>query len=83
MAHDATLARRIRDLLTSKEGYTEKKMFGGIAFLHDGRMCCGVLRDALVARSSIADKQSPLRKTTKRNTNTYPLVRPLEFPTHP
>ena len=30
--------------------YVEKRMFGGIAFMVGGHMCCGVLGDALMAR---------------------------------
>jgi TfoX/Sxy family transcriptional regulator of competence genes len=38
MAHDETLARRIRELLASEKGVQEKKMFGGVAFLIRGHM---------------------------------------------
>jgi TfoX/Sxy family transcriptional regulator of competence genes len=37
MAYDEALADRIRDLL-SGQAYTEKKMFGGLAFLVGGNM---------------------------------------------
>jgi TfoX/Sxy family transcriptional regulator of competence genes len=38
MAYDAELADRIRELLTGEPGVTEKRMFGGLAFLVDGKM---------------------------------------------
>ena len=38
MAYDEGLAQRIRDLLAGEPGITEKKMFGGLAFLVDGHM---------------------------------------------
>lgn len=38
MAFDADLADRIRDLLTGTVGLTERKMFGGLAFLIGGNM---------------------------------------------
>lgn len=38
MAYDEALADRIRELLEAEPGVTEKKMFGGLAFLVDGRM---------------------------------------------
>jgi TfoX/Sxy family transcriptional regulator of competence genes len=38
MAYDEELADRIRGLIESEPGLTEKKMFGGLAFLLDGRM---------------------------------------------
>ena len=38
MAYDEHLATRIRDLLVGESGVTEKKMFGGLAFLIRGNM---------------------------------------------
>ncbi len=38
MPHDADLADRIRELLAGERGVTEKKMFGGLAFLVGGNM---------------------------------------------
>ena len=38
MAYDETLAERIRALLADEEGVTEKRMFGGLAFLVGGNM---------------------------------------------
>jgi TfoX/Sxy family transcriptional regulator of competence genes len=38
MAFDEELASRIRDILTGKTDFTEKKMFGGLAFLVGGNM---------------------------------------------
>ena len=38
MAYDEDLADRIRDLLAEQRGVTEKKMFGGLAFLIGGNM---------------------------------------------
>ena len=38
MAYDEDLARRIRELLADEPGVTEKKMFGGLAFLVGGNM---------------------------------------------
>ena len=38
MAYDEALAERIRALLAGEEGVTEKKMFGGLAFLIGGNM---------------------------------------------
>lgn len=42
MAYDQDLAERIRDLLVAEPGLTEKKMFGGLAFLLDGHMAVAV-----------------------------------------
>jgi TfoX/Sxy family transcriptional regulator of competence genes len=38
MAYDEDLADRIRDLVGGESGLTEKKMFGGLAFLLNGNM---------------------------------------------
>ncbi|MFN2593675.1 MAG: TfoX/Sxy family protein [Actinomycetota bacterium] len=38
MAYDEDLADRIRELLGTQRGVTEKKMFGGLAFLVKGNM---------------------------------------------
>ena len=38
MAYDEDLAERIRALLSTQRGVTEKKMFGGLAFLVSGNM---------------------------------------------
>jgi len=38
MAYDEALAGRIRDLVLGEPGLTEKKMFGGIAFLIGGNL---------------------------------------------
>jgi TfoX/Sxy family transcriptional regulator of competence genes len=38
MAYDEGLAERIRDLVSAEGGVTEKKMFGGLAFLVEGNM---------------------------------------------
>jgi len=50
MAYDEALAQRIRQTLRSKRGVTERKMFGGIAFMLRGHMFVGVLEGSLMAR---------------------------------
>jgi TfoX/Sxy family transcriptional regulator of competence genes len=50
MAFDAELAQRIRDRMTAVAGVSEKKMFGGLAFLTSGNMTVGVNGDDLVVR---------------------------------
>ena len=50
MAFDEHLAGRVRDLLDGQPEVTERRMFGGIAFLIAGNMCCAVLRDDLIVR---------------------------------
>lgn len=50
MAYDEALADRIRAALAGDAAVTEKKMFGGIAFLRHGLMFAGVSGSALMAR---------------------------------
>jgi TfoX/Sxy family transcriptional regulator of competence genes len=50
MAFDEKLVARVRESLGVKRGITEKKMFGGIAFLLNGKMFCGVRKDELMVR---------------------------------
>jgi TfoX/Sxy family transcriptional regulator of competence genes len=38
VAYDEDLANRIRELVAGERGLTEKKMFGGLAFLINGNM---------------------------------------------
>ena len=38
MAHDEELANRVRELLRAEPAVTEKKMFGGLAFMVGGNM---------------------------------------------
>ena len=44
MAYDEGLAEILRGDLAEVPGIAEKRMFGGIAFLLDGNMVCGVHR---------------------------------------
>lgn len=50
MAFDEGLAARIRELLGDRLGLTEKRMFGGLAFLLEGNMACGVRGEDLIVR---------------------------------
>jgi TfoX/Sxy family transcriptional regulator of competence genes len=50
MAYSEELAARIRAALLRAAGLSEQKMFGGIAFLLNGNMVCGVVGDELMAR---------------------------------
>ena len=50
MAYDERLAERVRQFLKGRRGISEKKMFGGVAFLVRGNMCCEVNGDELMVR---------------------------------
>ena len=50
MAYDDILAARTRALLSGLEGFDEKKMFGGVGYLLNGNMACGVHKEYLIVR---------------------------------
>jgi TfoX N-terminal domain len=50
VAYDEALADRVRAILSDEFGVTEQRMFGGLAFMLRGNMCCGVLGDDLILR---------------------------------
>ena len=52
MAYDEALAQRVRTVLPDVPGLTEKKMFGGIGFIVQGNMACGVNGNDLIVRMS-------------------------------
>jgi TfoX/Sxy family transcriptional regulator of competence genes len=50
MAYDERVAERVRRAVRSRAGITERKMFGGLAFMARGHMFIGVLGATLMAR---------------------------------
>jgi TfoX/Sxy family transcriptional regulator of competence genes len=50
MPYDEILATRIRTALGPQLNLEEMKMFGGIGFLVNGNMACGVVRNDLIVR---------------------------------
>jgi TfoX/Sxy family transcriptional regulator of competence genes len=50
MAYDEGLAERIRGVLDERPGVSEKRMFGGVAFLVRGHMSVGIVQDKLMVR---------------------------------
>lgn len=48
MAFDEGLAHRLSEVYSSVPGVVEKKMFGGLAFMVNGHMSCGVVNDTLM-----------------------------------
>ena len=51
MAYDEAVAARVRQALAGKDGLSEKKMFGGLAFLLNGNMLVGVMGEQLLVRT--------------------------------
>jgi TfoX/Sxy family transcriptional regulator of competence genes len=70
MPYSTDLAARIRSQLGSAAGITEKKMFGGIGFLINGNMACGVIGEDLVLRIKPEDTTQVLAQ---------PDTRPFDF----
>jgi TfoX/Sxy family transcriptional regulator of competence genes len=50
VAYDEVLADRIRSQLDEVEGRSERKMFGGIAFMLNGNMVVGIAGQDLMVR---------------------------------
>ncbi len=63
MAYDEDLANRIRELITDEDGVTEKKMFGGLAFLIGGNMSVSASgQGGLLLRCDPAETESLVEK---------------------
>ncbi len=63
MAYDEDLANRIRELVARETGITEKRMFGGLAFMIDGNMSvCVSGQGGLMLRCNPAETEELRRK---------------------
>ena len=74
MPYSADLATRVRDSLQGQPCLTERKMFGGIAFMLHGHMCCGVINADLVLRLGAEGADEALGQ---------PFTRPMDFTGRP
>lgn len=74
MAYDKGLAERVAEILAEHSAFSERKMFGGIAFMVGGRMCCGVINDDLVLRLGPDGAEKALQESH---------VRPMDFTGRP
>ena len=79
MAYDEQFAQRIRASLdlqppAVKSNMTEKKMFGGIAFLYCGKMTVGIIKGNLMVRV-ISSKMEEILGSKH--------VRPMDFAKRP
>ncbi len=70
MAFDQKLAKRVRTFLQGERSLEEKRMFGGLAFLVNGNMCCGVLKKDLVLRIGGREYEKAISR---------PHTRPMDF----
>lgn len=74
MPYDEALARRIRALLQDQPDISERKMFGGIAFMAGENMCVGVTGADVMARVGAEKHDEAL---------TRPGVRQMDFTGRP
>lgn len=74
MAFDEALAARIRSLLTRHVEVSERKMFGGIAFMVGDRMAVGIVGDDLMVRVGPDGHDAALAR---------PYTRPMDFTGRP
>ena len=70
MAYDEGVAQRLREAFADRIDVAEKKMFGGIAFMLSGHMCCGVIGEILMARVGAQQYEEALSR---------PHVREMDF----
>ena len=74
MAYDEKLAERMRRALAGKRKVTERQMFGGLAFLVDGKMFTGIIKTELMARVGPERYDDVLKESH---------VRPMDFTGRP
>ena len=64
MAYDEDLAMRIRELVAAERDVTEKKMFGGLAFLVGGNMAIAASgQGGVLVRADPADSDAIVGRT--------------------
>jgi len=74
VAFDERLAERVRDALATTPNLSERKMFGGLAFMVAGNMACGVIGTDLMLRLGEDGADAALGQ---------PHVRPMDFTHRP
>lgn len=66
MAFDDQLADRIRQQLSQRQDVIEKRMFGGLAFLINGNLACGVHGSEMIVRLDPKQTEQALSKPHTR-----------------
>jgi TfoX/Sxy family transcriptional regulator of competence genes len=66
MAYDELLAVRMRAALGPLPNLVEKKMFGGVGFLINGNMACGVHKNNMIVRVGPAKYKEALARPHTR-----------------
>jgi TfoX/Sxy family transcriptional regulator of competence genes len=50
MSYDEQLAERVRAAIALRAAVQEKRLFGGLSFMHRGHLACGITGDELMVR---------------------------------
>jgi TfoX/Sxy family transcriptional regulator of competence genes len=66
MPFDENLGARLRSVLSDRTDVIEKRMFGGLAFMVNGRMCCGIIKNDLMLRVGPRRLEELLKKPHAR-----------------
>jgi len=74
MAYDENTAARVRKLLAGQRDVAEKKMMGGLCFMVNGAMCCGLTKSDLMVRVGPEQYEDSLAQ---------PHARPMDFTGRP
>jgi TfoX/Sxy family transcriptional regulator of competence genes len=74
VAYDEKTAERVRRHLSRQANVVEKKMFGGLCFMVNGSMCCGLTGTAFMVRVGPLHYQEALAQ---------PHARPMDFTGRP
>lgn len=63
MAFSEFLADRVRSAFKEfRVGFEEKKMFGGLCFFVDDKMCCGAFKEELMVRIALENEEKYLQE---------------------
>ncbi len=74
MSYDEKLAARVRSILSTRDDVVEKKMFGGLCFMVNGSMCCGLTKSEFMVRVGPDAYEDALAQ---------PHARPMDFTGRP
>lgn len=74
MAYDEGVAERVREIVQGRFGISERRMFGGLAFMTNGHMFVGVMGETLMVRVGPGNHAAALE---------MPHVREMDFTGRP
>ncbi len=74
MGYDEKTAERVRRILSRRRDVVERRMVGGLSFMVNGSMCCGVTGTALMVRVGPGARDRALAQ---------PHARPMKFAGRP